>query len=106
MHHLEYGLTEYSNTEMNSLEEESLDVMWEGRKKHMLWCPKIQFPIAAWLLCDSNTHYPLSLVLKYFHTGIPICKGEQTSHSLRNLRASLEPPLIIITSYLKHSDLL
>lgn len=32
MCHLEYGLMKYSNTEMSNLEEESLNVMWEGRK--------------------------------------------------------------------------
>lgn len=46
MHHLEYGLMEYSNTEMSKLEEKSLDVMWEGRKgtcfgfqKYGSWSP-------------------------------------------------------------------
>lgn len=40
VHHLEYSLTEHSNTEMNSLEGESLDVMWEGRKSSCLGVQK------------------------------------------------------------------
>lgn len=32
MHYLEYGLKEYSDTEMSNLEEESFDIMWESRK--------------------------------------------------------------------------
>lgn len=32
MRHLECSSTEHSHTEMNNLEEQSLDAMWEGRK--------------------------------------------------------------------------
>lgn len=40
VHHLEYSVPEHSNTEMNSLEEESLDVMWEGSKSSRLGVQK------------------------------------------------------------------
>lgn len=72
----------------------------------MLRSPKIRFLISAWLLCDVNTHYSLSWVLKLFHTSTSVCKGEQTSHLPRNLRESLEPPVVIITPHFNYSDLL